>query len=206
MKKIKFAINIDNKKKKQLLTDIIGVVILIILVTYVYFSFFKPQQEQLPQQNQPQQQTEGEKADAPVHAANTSPMGSANPFVEISQLKNINASQNAANGGTSVAMSGINNSSLPAIPSSVPMPNVGSIPLPTIPNNSGNSSGMVGTPESQQAAPAVQGVFTGKDGKNVAIMNDGSVVSEGDTYNDGRVAYIGGDGVQFDDGHKMEYK
>ena len=56
---------------------------------------------------------------------------------------------------------------------------------------------------SQQAS--VQGVITGEDGENMAIMSDGSVVSEGETYQDGRIAYIGGDGITFDDGSSLKY-
>ena len=39
----------------------------------------------------------------------------------------------------------------------------------------------------------------------MAIMSDGSVVYEGETYQDGRIAYIGGDGITFDDGSSLKY-
>ena len=48
--------------------------------------------------------------------------------------------------------------------------------------------------------------MTGEDGTNIAILSDGTVVGEGETYHDGRIAYIGGDGIQFDNGDKLEYK
>ena len=48
--------------------------------------------------------------------------------------------------------------------------------------------------------------MTGEDGTNIAILSDGTVVGEGETYNDGRIAYIGGDGIRFDNGDKLEYK
>ena len=51
----------------------------------------------------------------------------------------------------------------------------------------------------------LQGVITGKDGKNIAIMSDGAVLSEGETYLDGRIAYIGGDGVKLDNGKKIKF-
>lgn len=89
------------------------------------------------------------------------------------------------------------------------------IPLPAIPNYNGRSSYQ----ERPQSAPAaampqrqvgqpvtVQGVGTGGDGNNIAILSDGRVVSEGDSYNDGRIAYIGGDGITFDNGEKLQYK
>lgn len=89
------------------------------------------------------------------------------------------------------------------------------IPLPAIPNYNGRSY-----QERQQSAPAaaapqqrqagqpvtVQGVGTGSNGSNIAILSDGRVVSEGDSYNDGRIAYIGGDGITFDNGEKLQYK
>ena len=36
-------------------------------------------------------------------------------------------------------------------------------------------------------------------------MSDGSVVSAGESYQDGRIAYIGGDGIHFDDGSSIKY-
>jgi len=47
--------------------------------------------------------------------------------------------------------------------------------------------------------------MTGGDGNGMAILSDGTVLSAGDTYNDGRIAYIGGDGIHFDDGSTMKY-
>ena len=61
-------------------------------------------------------------------------------------------------------------------------------------------------PASQGGSASVQGVLTGDDGENMAIMSDGRVVQEGDTYQDGRIAYIGGDGITFEDGHSISYK
>ena len=40
----------------------------------------------------------------------------------------------------------------------------------------------------------------------MAIMSDGKVVSAGDNYNGNRIAYIGGDGIKFDNGHSIGYK
>ena len=87
----------------------------------------------------------------------------------------------------------------------------GSIPLPAIPNYNGRSSYQespqsisAALPERQINQPVtVQGVGIGS---NIAILSDGRVVSEGDTYNDDRIAYIGGDGITFDNGEKLQYK
>lgn len=82
---------------------------------------------------------------------------------------------------------------LPPIPSNAPSPAIPNMPAGS--NNFGSSSATV----------TVQGVFTGNDGNNMAILSDGSVVSEGESYQDGRIAYIGGDGIKFDDGKTMNY-
>lgn len=93
------------------------------------------------------------------------------------------------------------------------------IPLPVIPNyNAGNYQSRPQQAESVAKANAVpmplpaspvtiQGIGTGgNNGSNIAILSDGRVVSEGDTYNDGRIAYIGDDGITFDNGKKLQYK
>ena len=91
------------------------------------------------------------------------------------------------------------------------------IPLPAIPNYNGPASYHVQTPltspipsniknEEPQQSITVKGIGTGEGGNNIAILSDGRVVTEGDTYNDGRIAYIGGDGITFDDGKKLQYK
>lgn len=96
-------------------------------------------------------------------------------------------------------------SSLPAIPainprpSSLPAPGELNVKVPPAPDSSSGNS-------SSQNSVSVQGVMTGDDGTNIAILSDGTVVGEGETYHDGRIAYIGGDGIQFDNGDKLEYK
>ncbi len=61
---------------------------------------------------------------------------------------------------------------------------------------------------SNNATPAppatVQGVVVGEDGESVAIMSDGSVVSQGESFRDGRIAFIGGDGITFADGSTLQ--
>jgi hypothetical protein len=85
--------------------------------------------------------------------------------------------------------------------------------LPAIPNRQQSLSSL---PQQRVSLPpsiketkkeaAVKGVLTTENGSNIAIMSDGSVLEAGDTYNDGRIAYIGGDGIMFADGKKIEYK
>lgn len=96
-------------------------------------------------------------------------------------------------------------SSLPAIPainprpSSLPAPGELNVKVPPAPDSSSGNS-------SSGNSVSVQGVMTGENGTNIAILSDGTVVGEGETYNDGRIAYIGGDGIRFDNGDKLEYK
>lgn len=98
-------------------------------------------------------------------------------------------------------------SSLPAIPainprpSSLPVPGELNVKVPPAPDSSGGDSST-----SSGNSVSVQGVMTGEDGTNIAILSDGTVVGEGETYHDGRIAYIGGDGIRFDNGDKLEYK
>ena len=92
-----------------------------------------------------------------------------------------------------------NGMEVPAIPvNSVPVPNVGTVPIPNIPDI---------PPAGSQGKEAVKvkGIAS-SSGKTIAIMSDGTVLSEGQSFADDRVAYIGGDGVTFDNGKHLEYK
>lgn len=98
-------------------------------------------------------------------------------------------------------------------PGTVPaMPRSTNIPLPAIPNHPMQAGiPQVSNPSSNQPPAssdriAVQGIAMGENGSNIAIMSDGKVVSEGDVYRDNRIAYIGGDGITFDNGTKVRYE
>lgn len=122
-----------------------------------------------------------------------------NPFIEIKEFDvskdNIADMAAAHNPGT-----------VPAMPRST------NIPLPAIPNHSMQAGiPQVSNPSSNQPPVssdriAVQGIAMGDNGSNIAIMSDGRVVSEGDVYRDNRIAYIGGDGITFDNGTKVRYE
>lgn len=128
-----------------------------------------------------------------------------NPFVEMSSLDKVD--ENGEPTGKS---------NLPAIPQGFnsASPPAGGIPLPKIPNMGAGMPAVgaaamppANSPGVSAAGPAtVQGVLTGDDGKNMAIMSDGRVVTEGESFQDGRIAYIGGDGIHFEDGHTLGYK
>lgn len=96
---------------------------------------------------------------------------------------------------------------LPAIPYATPRPDLPSFSVPSRPavlpaGNSVPASAPAHTP----AMASVSGVMTGSNGDNIAVMSDGSVVTEGETYQDKRIAFIGGDGIQFDDGSSIQYQ
>lgn len=115
-----------------------------------------------------------------------------NPFVDLNSLQAQQKKERESFYG---------NQGLPPIPAgSIPAPNVGSIPIPQLP-----AGAMPPVNANIGGKAKVSGILSGPEG-NIAIMSDGKVVSVGDTYADGRIAYIGGDGIQFDDGHKLEYK
>ena len=140
--------------------------------------------------------------EATAAATNTSELQivSINPFLELKEfdptVQNISDMTNTS--------SYENSSTTGARPSN--------IPLPAIPHYNGH----INYQERPQSIPApaikpeqpitVQGIGIGNSGNNIAILSDGRVVSEGDTYNDGRIAYIGGDGIRFDNGEKLQYK
>lgn len=129
-----------------------------------------------------------------------------NPFIEAAAIQadsatdGSNSGQKAANGNK---VSYTANSNLPAIPNNYPRPQ---IPMPGQINIPPRNDGQPVSASSTGSPVAVQGVLTGEDGHNMAIMSDGSIVSEGETFQDGRIAYIGGDGITFENGNKIDYK
>ena len=130
-----------------------------------------------------------------------------NPFIEASMLSMMDENDFSMQMPSSYS----HMEDLPSIPSSptyVPRPSLPSS-LPTIPrvNPQVPSVPRPSTPEQDTSnQPTVDGVLTGEDGNNMAIMSDGRVVSAGDSYNGDRIAYIGGDGIKFDNGHSIGYK
>ena len=212
------AFEIENKKRAAICC---GVILLCLGYTVVNLFSEKPKPRPVPQTNQTQQ-TAGKGADASssesvsISAPTLDALLKVNPFVGVQEMNG----GEAGNGGrTMVAgnmplpaiprMAGSNPVSSPSYsaPRSVPLPAIpgrGSVPIPSgnMPSPAPSSS----APASQGGSASVQGVLTGDDGENMAIMSDGRVVQEGDTYQDGRIAYIGGDGITFEDGHSISYK
>lgn len=53
---------------------------------------------------------------------------------------------------------------------------------------------------------SIQGVLQGGAGKSMAILSDGRVVQVGDSYENSRIAVIGGDGIALANGEKIAYE
>lgn len=110
-----------------------------------------------------------------------------NPFGDISEFEG----EPGSGGYTGGQLSRI-----PAIPhGNIPIPSLpGGIPIP----------GEIGQ-VSVKVAPRVSGILTSTDGGNMAIMSDGRVVAAGDSVDSKKIAYIGGDGISFDNGDFWAY-
>ncbi len=184
-----------------------------VLVTgYVLYPFGgdaeeKPQPIQKVEKQQPEQEA-AKVADSAISPVNELALAlKKNPFIEATAIQvnpetgsNNPVAQSQGSSGNRVSYTA---SSLPAIPNNYPRPR---IPMP----GQFNVPAAENQPAAESAPPSggsvsVQGVLTGEDGHNMAIMSDGSVISEGETFQDGRIAYIGGDGITFEDGNKLKY-
>lgn len=94
----------------------------------------------------------------------------------------------------SAALQAKSSAALPMIPSYQPRPN---LPKPMIPEFPQGKA---------QEEAEIKGVFVGGGNKNIAILNNGKIVEEGDVYQNNKIAYIGGDGIHFENGTTMKYK
>ncbi len=117
-----------------------------------------------------------------------------NPFIDLTALRSavtastLDMPRIGANG----------NRALPDIPRPVVSPDL----LPS-PGEIRTPAGPVGSAASSQT---MGGIIKGAGGNTIAIMGDGTVLSEGDTYKgDRRVTFIGGEGLQFDNGDSIPF-
>lgn len=85
---------------------------------------------------------------------------------------------------------------LPVIPNHQPAAR-----LPRIP-----SKGTLPDKPSEHRSKTVQGILMGNGSANMAIMSDGSLLSEGERYQDSRISWIGGDGIHLENGNTIKYK
>lgn len=201
-------IEIENKRK---VAAYLAVTVLCVGYTAVNLLSSKPAARPVDENNLPTGQVQQEESAASnggkeiVKVSAAGDLLAFNPFVEMSSLDKV--SENAESPGKvnlPTISQGYHTTGSPT----------GSIPLPKIPNMGAGmpAVGSVAMPpvnlpgSSAAASTTVQGVLTSDDGKNMAIMSDGRVVSEGESFQDGRIAYIGGDGIHFEDGHTLGYK
>ncbi|MBQ7179339.1 MAG: hypothetical protein IJS08_18120, partial [Victivallales bacterium] len=123
----------------------------------------------------------------------------ANPFVDLASLRSMVSASTASARMDLPRVGGSGNMALP----DVPRPSVSPELLP--------SPGEIHTPpapfgSTATAAPTVGGIIKGANGSSIAIMGDGTVLSEGDTYKgDRRVTFIGGEGLEFDNGDSIPF-
>lgn len=112
-----------------------------------------------------------------------------------------------------LAQNTANNAAPPVIPTAQVRPNVGNIPLPAIPSNPAmnlQTSMPMPVPVAPNAVTSqkkveVTGVFTGQDGQNMAIMSDGKIIKEGDSYNSNQISQISNNGIHFENGDSISY-
>ena len=206
-------IDLKSNQKVRYVFYLVGLLIWLAITVYIYINFIEPTPGISPDPAQTQD-LKSKKISSKSEDDFKANMGvnetilKTNPFVELSSIRvaNSTGSNEQAGINRSKAMA-TGNEGLPQIPSSFPKPTVGSLPLPAI-LGGGNTNIPTSVQKTPQAVASavVQGVFTGTNGKNMAIMSDGKIVSTGDTYQDDRISYIGGDGIQFNDGHTISYK
>jgi len=201
----------NTKQRKSASVDIRQVGVLIVLLVmffgmgYMIFGGQNSEEEVAENPVPAQEKQEEEVASSAI--INEKDSIFVNPFIDSAKLAefakktNPNLAQNADNSTNSSTVKATSSGALPAIPGNYPKPNMPAFNPPALPSADG-SSGMTGA-----GGPVkVTGVMTGSDGSGIAILSDGSVVSAGESYKDGRIAFIGGDGIHFEDGKVMEYK
>lgn len=159
----------------------------------------KPQQPPQPQQpaNPSNPAPQPEAKQEPTQDIMSGIFGS-NPFVDLSSLRGLVTASNSA--GNLPTFGGNGNMALPDIPRPEVSPDL--LPSPgeirTPPGPAGMSGG--------EQPPTMGGLIRSSDGHTIAIMGDGAVLSEGDTYKgDRRVTFIGGEGITFDDGNSISF-
>ncbi len=154
-----------------------------------------PPEASVPEPAPAKQDRQTPTTEAPVKKTTSGAFG-ANPFIDLSLLHTAEASTASGLGLPTIYGSG--NMALPEVPRPAVSPDL----LP--------SPGEIRTPAAPvgaaSAPPSMGGVITKPNGESIAIMGDGTVLSEGDTYKgDRRVTFIGGDGITFDDGNTVPF-
>lgn len=123
-----------------------------------------------------------------------------NPFIAPEDFKAV--LPNTANDNENISRPVAIANNLPAIPhTSLPVPSPSLPPVPSVPSIP-KSDGYV----QQKNNAEIMGISSDADGNTIAIMNNGDVVSAGETFSDGRIAWINDTGVGFENGEVIGYK
>lgn len=209
MIKIRFSQFLPRQRSKKFPALLLYVLLFILGITCGYIAYIahqgadsteNDQEAPIPPKVVAKQSIQTVKPIAPVDIA------SIYPFILPDGADVLTAASGARQGmGTAAPMAA--STSLPAIPNYQPRPE--GLPLPSIPVIPGNGP-VVASGSSMQgpgsySSTAIQGIFTGNSGSNMAILSDGKVVKEGDAYGGSRIAVIGGDGIQLDNGNSISY-
>lgn len=195
-------IDVKNNRKHKYIFYGICLAVTGLMLSMSYNDYFGNQAPSANQASQPVQsasatdsrQTEQAASDFKHHAiASIVPDDSRNPFIESSGLKLLDTK--AVQGNPPQAAVSLPN---------IPRPSIPRVYMPPSANSFNAQAPAIAPPAPPQAE--IKGVMTSEDGGAMAIMSDGTILSEGDTYNDGRIAYIGGTGITFDNGSNILFK
>lgn len=186
-----------NTPKEQMLINGLGIVILVVIVYFVANEYVEDNRN-FENNRQKNIAAQAEKI-KPAKQQAKIPLKMPNPFIEIRHFSDGEAREQAV----STYPVKHENQPLPAIPSAYPSFGKGNLNMQN--SREGKLPDSVGKIK-QTAQAQIQGISINKDGEGMAIMSNGQILSEGDTYQDGRIAYIGGDGIRFSDGRFIKYE
>ena len=152
-------------------------------------------------QNEQAQRSDADKKEA---IASSGRGAMINPFIDKSSIKElmpgINGDLPVIDDRHQAGRTTANN--LPPVPVIPQMPRSNtqmSMPMPQV------QAALPQSPAKPRDNASIQGIITSADGDNMAIMGDGTVVSAGESYNDNRISYIGGDGIHFANGSSIRF-
>ena len=194
-----------NDKKINLKVTLLAAVITALGVLGVYKYVIAPANSipatPVSVQNEQAQRSDADKKEA---AASSGRGAMINPFIDKSSIKElmpgINGDLPVIDGSHQAGRTTANN--LPPVPVIPQMPRSNtqmSMPMPQA------QAALPQSPAKTRDNASIQGIITSADGDNVAIMGDGTVVSAGESYNDNRISYIGGDGIHFANGSSIRF-
>ena len=191
-----------NEAKKKKILRVAIVLMLGVFAGTVYVNEGAKQQvspkAELKQENTAKQDVAESKGSAKNKLHITTDISSQNPFwaKDSEQTESLPENQIAGSAAPDSGSAPRAAAGLPVIPNHQP-----SARLPRIPSPDGQNQA-----RQAAAAPAkIQGVFVGES-SSMAIMSDGSVVSEGESFQDSRISWIGGDGIHLENGNTIRYK